>query len=235
MINVVIVEDEYMVAKRLHRFVDKSLSAYAKAKIKVLHQLADAQDYMAEHQVDVLFLDLNLTGQDGFDLLKTQLSKSFHTIVVSANTDRALEAFEFGVLDFVAKPFTQQRIDKACGRLFTAERLGGCKYLTYQTGKSVKMLPIEDIEYLRADGHYSEIFNTEGDCVLHEKNLDALLKVLPKNIFRIHRSYAVNLLAIDSLTASAGSKYQLTLTSGHQLPVGRTRIQALREAMNSGL
>lgn len=231
MINAVVVEDEYMIAKRLKRFVDLSFQSQGGANTRIFHQLDDASEYLSEHHIDVLFLDLNLNGKDGFNLLQSQLSKGFQTIVVSANTDRAIEAFDLGVLDFIGKPFTQERIDKAVARLFSVERKGSCKYLTYQTGKQLKMLPIASIKYLRADGHYTEVYHNNEDSILHEKNLEALLTILPPQFFRIHRSYAVNLEMIDHLTAHSGSKYTVTLTTGQNLPVGRTKVQSLRMAM----
>ena len=71
--NIAIVEDEYMVAKRLKRFVLTSLAEH-NIKVNVFNTLDDANDFIAEQAIDVLFLDLNLNGQDGFDLLKQQLS-----------------------------------------------------------------------------------------------------------------------------------------------------------------
>ena len=234
MINVAIVEDEFMIAKRLKRFVETSLNERGPVTIRVFHQLDDASDYLSEHQIDILFLDLNMNGRDGFELLKSQLCKGFQTVVVSANADRAIEAYDLGVLDFVAKPFTQQRVQTACERLFSAERLGQCKYLTYHSGKQLKMMPIDGIEFIAADGHYCQVFSNSLESVLHEKNLDGLLKVLPPRFFRIHRSYAINLERLVSLTASSGSKYTVTLQSGEVLPVGRTRVDELRKVMQSG-
>jgi len=74
MINAVIVEDEFMVAKRLTRFV-KQAFADQPLKLVVLDTLDDADDYLASHNIDVLFLDLNLQGKDGFTLLKDKLCR----------------------------------------------------------------------------------------------------------------------------------------------------------------
>ncbi len=68
--------------------------------------------------IDVLFLDLNLNGKDGFDLLKTSVSGAFHVIIISAHTEQALKAFEYGVLDFVGKPFNKERLARALDRVF---------------------------------------------------------------------------------------------------------------------
>ncbi len=226
MTNIVIVEDEYMIAKRLKRFVEQ---AFAKQTIKITicHSLDDANDYLDQHSIDLLFLDLNLQGHDGFTLLKEQLSESFHTIVVSANSDRAIEAFDIGVLDFVAKPFTQERIQKAVDRL-QQKQTGHCKYLTYKRLGKIELLAIKQVQYLKAEGHYCEVFMHNHDSFLHDKSLDKLTNLLPDNFIRIHRSYAVAIDCIQSIKSEEGSKYWLTLKSGHRLPVGRTKAQAIK-------
>ncbi len=219
-----------MVAKRLERFVRQSLEGTS-YQINCFNTLDDAADYLAQNSIDGLLLDLNLNGLDGFDLLKQQLSKSFQTIVVSANSDRALEAFEYGVLDFVAKPFVQERVEAAIQRLLNRQHQSHCKYLTYQQRNELKMIAVEDIAFVKAAGHYSEICTREGHEVLHEKNLEGLMQILPVNFMRIHRSYVVNLNDIASLKADSGSKYTLHLKNGSSLPVGRTRVNTLRDAI----
>ncbi|WP_444996959.1 LytR/AlgR family response regulator transcription factor [Aliikangiella sp. IMCC44359] len=226
----IIVEDEYMVAKRLKRFVENAFAGQT-LQLHLLNTLDDANDYLANNIIDVLFLDLNLQGQNGFDLLKQQVSKSFHTIVVSANTDRAIEAFDIGVLDFIAKPFTQERVQKAVNRLRDGNSGGKSKYLSYKYLGKIELLPIANVLYLKADGHYCEIHTQDEKVILHDKSLDKLLAVLPENFQRIHRTYAVPLESIQSIISQEGSKYWLTLTNQQQLPIGRTRLKSLRECL----
>jgi two-component system response regulator LytT len=228
MTKIVIVEDEYMVAKRLKRFVENAFAAHT-IFIHMCATLDDANDYLASHEIDVLFLDLNLQGLDGFELLKQQVSQSFHTIVVSANSERAIEAFDIGVLDFVAKPFTQERINKAINRLKQSNTHGECKYLTYRKLGKIELLPISEVLYLKADGHYCEINTQNGSTILHDKSLDKLLDLLPQTFQRIHRSYAVPLESIRNIETQVGSKYLLTLTNNEQLPIGRTRLKNLKQ------
>lgn len=228
---IAIVEDEYMVAKRLKRFVENIYGDQI-SQIQLFDTLFDANDYLAEHSIDLLFLDLNLQGKDGFDLLKQQVSRSFHTIVVSANTDRAIEAFDIGVLDFIPKPFSQQRVQKALDRLQSNDALGQSQYLSYKHLGKIELLPISDVLYLKAAGHYCEVYSRAGQVILHDKNLDKLLQLLPASFERIHRSYAVPLNAIQAIRSEEGSKYWLELVNGETLPIGRTRLKALKANLN---
>ena len=101
--NIVIVEDEPVIAQRLARQI-KAIDALNSAKLKHFDTFDDAQAYLEENLIDLLFLDLNLHGVSGFDLLKSVAAASFHTIIVSAYAEQAIKAFEYGVVDFVAKP-----------------------------------------------------------------------------------------------------------------------------------
>ncbi|MDO6427683.1 LytTR family DNA-binding domain-containing protein [Thalassotalea sp. 1_MG-2023] len=229
--KILMVEDEFMVAKRLKRFIENAFNEQ-KIELHICNNLYDAHDYLVDHIIDVLFLDLNLQGQNGFDLLKHKLCESFHTIIVSANSDKAIEAFDIGVLDFVAKPFTQERIQKAVNRLQHKSQ-GTCKYLTYKQLGKIELLPIENILYIKADGHYSVVMTQVnkrrlGNSILHEKNLDKLLTLLPEDFVRIHRSFAVSLANVRSIVSTEGSQYYAQLYSGEQIPVGRTRVKHLK-------
>ncbi|MBC3766337.1 LytR/AlgR family response regulator transcription factor [Neptunicella marina] len=228
--NLIVVEDEYMVAKRLMRFIQLALPMQ---KLNLVHftRLDDANDYLASHAVDLLFLDLNLQGQDGFELLKQQLSKSFHTIVVSANTDRAIEAFELGVVDFIAKPFSADRIATALQRVQSRIQQVGCEYLCYRHIGKMELLRVADINYIKAAGHYSEIICKNGQHILHDKNLDRLLTLLPPDYIRIHRSYVVAISSISNISGSSASQCQLELHCGTRLPVGRTRYHQLKQRL----
>ena len=73
--------------------------------------------FIKEQSIDLLFLDLNLNREDGYELLEEVAAESFHTIIVSAYKDRAIRAFEYGVLDFVAKPYTEERLSLAIQRI----------------------------------------------------------------------------------------------------------------------
>ena len=90
---VVIVEDEPLIANRIERLtkeiLDKKLT-----KIMVKNSLQEARHYLFEHPTDLLLLDLNLHGKDGFELLKLAVSGSFQTIIISAHTDKALEVIK---------------------------------------------------------------------------------------------------------------------------------------------
>lgn len=229
--KIIIVEDEISVALRLMKCI-KQCSNLNIDLLKHFQVLDDAEEYIHEHNVDLLFLDLNLNGQDGFNILKDKLSASYQTIVVSANADRAIEAFEYGVLDFIAKPFNQERIQKAISRL-TLPAVSQRRYLSIKVTGKIELLELKDIIYIKSDGNYSKVKLINGRELLHEKTLEKLLLILPNQFQRVHKSYIIQIEQINSLIKLPGSLYQLKLNSNELIPLGRTHYSKINHLLSN--
>ncbi|MEL6866757.1 MAG: LytTR family DNA-binding domain-containing protein [Bacteroidota bacterium] len=226
--HVLIVEDEAAVADRIERLC-RQVRPNSIHRLVKQHSLSAGLDYLQRHPIDLLLLDLNLNGQDGFALLQELLSQSFHTIIISANTDRAIQAFEFGVLDFIAKPFLPKRLAQAFARFDRRQnnRLANTEYLAVRKKGLVKLLPIGHVNFIKAAGNYSEIHLLNQQIYLHDKSLNSLDLILPQYFKRIHRSYICNWQQADQLINHGAGKYLLRLHSGDQLPVSRSRYSDL--------
>ena len=227
--KVLIVEDENTIRERLERLVKKYFSNNA-AHIKSLDTLDDADEFIHSNTLDLLILDLNLYGRDGFSLLKNVLSQSFHTIVVSAYQDRAVEAFEYGVLDFVAKPFTATRLEKALDRFKDSNSANKLKYLCIRKHNTVETLALDDVEYFKADNVYSEVHIGDGSCLLHDKSLAKLEQLLPNHFKRIHKSFIANLSKIKSISRD-GNSTEICFDSEQRVPVSRSKAKELNELL----
>ncbi len=231
--KVVIVEDEPLLQQRIARFTRNILGGTLE-HIAQFQTLAEAEDYLAQHQVDLLLLDLNLQGQNGFSLLQNQLAKAFHTIVISAYAEKAIEAFEYGVLDFIAKPLNEPRLAKALARLTDNSLRShyGCRYLSVKKLSAIELLEVADISYIKADGHYSQIHLSSSDEVfLHGKNIEKIQILLPEQFERIHRSYIVNINQVRRLLVESGGRYFAELKDSTQLPIGRAKFQDLKQSL----
>jgi len=231
--RVVVVEDEAMVARRVETLTKEVLGKRL-TTINIKRTLSEAQEYLFNHPVDVLLLDLNLNGKDGFELLKLAVSGSFHTIIISAYEDKAMEAFEYGVLDFVGKPFTTARLEKAFNRLFDAEKKSSylTKYLSIRSTGTLKILPVSEILYLKGAGVYVEICMKDGSRELHDKTLEKLTMILPNNFERIHKSYIVNFDEVKEFHAENYNKIECELHSGEHLPVSRSKYKTIKDSFN---
>jgi two-component system, LytTR family, response regulator LytT len=230
MMNIVIVEDEQLVANRIERLTREILKEKI-SKITIKNSLQDAMSYIFEHQTDLLLLDLNLHGKSGFELLKVAVSGSFHTIIISAHTDRAIEAFEFGVLDFIGKPVTTERLQKAFSRLeqITDKNIYGAKYVSVRKNAQLILIEVDKIRYITGAGIYSEIILKDGTKEIHDKSLSRLDAVLPSTFVRMHKSYLVNLKCVKKFSSYGGSKYSVELDNNESLPVSRIKYKEIKE------
>lgn len=220
-IQILICEDEPLIANRLARFIE-NVTTYD-YKIKVTTTLFEAFEFLANNKIDLLFLDLNLHGKDGFEILKKVASASFHTIVVSAYTDRAIEAFDYGVLDFIGKPFAQERIEKALRRYKKGNRDASnhLKYLAVKSRKGVDFIDLNKVNYMKAAGIYSEVVLLDGSVKVYDKPLNQTLKLLPKNFMRVHKSYVVPRTSITSILKRKINSFDVLLKSGDRVPISR--------------
>lgn len=228
--RILIVEDERPTAEDIQYLVKQIL----KNEITIIHietTLDNALAYIKEKSIDVLLLDLNLNSKDGFDILKQVVSKSFHTIIISANINRAVEAFEYGVLDFIPKPYNSERLEAAFNRLKSNHALIGhaMKYFSIKVGFEIQVIPINEINYFKSANIYVELHLKNKHVVLYDKPLNQLLPLLPSNYFRIHKSYIINIETIEKIQNFGGGKYRVVLKSGDCLPVSRQKFKILKE------
>jgi DNA-binding LytR/AlgR family response regulator len=222
MMHVLVVEDEMLIARRIERMVRDILGDQLQS-IQCVPDMQSAVTQLESGEVTLMLLDLNLSGRDGFDILRRALAESFHTIVISANTDRAIEAFELGVLDFVPKPFTVERLAKALGRIdvrSTEDRR--TRFLAVSLAGKVDLLPIESVIAIHGDDDYSSIETLEGRRHLHKKTLTSLEALLPPQFERVHRSHIVNMMHAQRLVPQNAAGRAIQLTNGTVVPIGRS-------------
>ena len=233
--RVLIVEDEAVIARRLERLIRQILGDRL-SWLKVADSLGAALRQIETKPIDLLMLDLDLHGEDGFELQQQALAASLHTVVVSAHIDRAITAFEYGVLDFVPKPFDRERLKRAFARFEDAASRAdhGLRYLSLVKHGRIELLAIGRVRYIKGAGPYAELFLDDGRTELYSKSLDRLMMILPPSFERIHKSYIVNMNRARCIRTRVGSRYELELEGRVVLPVGRTRVRRIRQKLLDG-
>lgn len=227
--RILIVEDERPTAEDIKYLVEHILQKEI-TSIHIEVTLDSALIYLKEKPIDVLLLDLNLNSKDGFQLLKQVVSQSFHTIVISANINRAIEAFEYGVLDFIPKPYNIERLQAAFQRLKSSHALDGhsIKYLSVKKGFEIKVISLEEIKYFKSANIYTELYLKNDQTIIYDKSIKQLITLLPSNYYRIHKSFIVDRNNVESIQSLGGGKYRVILKSGECLPVSRHKINLLK-------
>ncbi len=227
--KILIVEDEAVTARRLERMLREALGSKIHS-LMLKESLIESEEFLFDHPIDLLMLDLNLNGENGFELLKTAAAGAFKTIVVSGNPERAIEAFDFGVIDFIPKPFDTERLQKALDRLESHSRsTQSAKYLSIRKFGKMELIPIDQVLFFQGSGDYVEVHLKNGRVELHTKTLEALENLLPEPFERIHKSYIADLREMLQIRLYGGGKYELELKNGKRLPISRMKYKELKE------
>lgn len=233
--RILIVEDEPPIAEDIERSVRALLGSRVE-EVEICWTLDRALDRIDRGRFDLCLLDLNLSGKSGFTLLQRAASRPFPAIIVSAHTDQALRAFEFGVLDFIPKPLTRERLRQALDRCFGRNPAGpgsAAGTLVARLGRETILVPVAEVRFFKAVRCLVEAHLENGRLVLLDKPLDGLERILPPRFVRVHRSYLVDRARIESFGHRGGGRYGLRMKDGVELPLSRAgRIKLRSRALS---
>ena len=169
----------------------------------ICENAAEADSFLANNTIDLMFLDIEMPGMSGLDLLRS-LSKKPLTILTSANKGYALEAFELNVVDYIVKPVMLPRLHTAVRRAVELIRQEQVLINNFETdhifikdGKAIRKIIFDEIYFMEAMGDYVKIHLADKYLVIH-----ATLKLLEEKLStrkftRVHRSYLVALDKIE--------------------------------------
>jgi DNA-binding LytR/AlgR family response regulator len=223
MMRVLIVEDEAPAHRRLRRLIETT-RGYEQAVIEVAESLRDAQRLLEATTWDLVLLDLDLSGRDGFELVGRFPSTSpTQIIVVSAHPQRAIEAFEHAVVDFVRKPVSASRLAQALGRVRRESAGDDSPTLVVRQRGRVELVPLERVLCASGADDYVELHLQDGRHVLYDSSLDELEATCNSGFVRVHRSHLVNLRHVVRLISADADWRTVELTGGLTVPVSRRR------------
>lgn len=226
--KILIVEDEAPAARRLRRLVAAELTLDPDS-ILLIDNIQEAKAYLEQTAVDLLLLDLDLSGRDGFELLQNSGVSQSATIIVSANVDRALEAFDQEVVDFVPKPVSTERLSRALIRAREADK--GEQRLTIRSQGKTDIIEVRTISHVSGADDYVEVVTVTGDRLLHYDRLEAMEKSLPVDFLRVHRSHIVNMKHVVKMQ-NMGDRQRLLITiDGSEVPVSRSNVKRVLAAL----
>ncbi|NMH27760.1 LytR/AlgR family response regulator transcription factor [Flavobacterium silvaticum] len=189
----------------------------------------DAAAYLSEHQIDILFLDIDMPEMSGLELLR-QLENPPRTILTTAYSEFALESYDFGVVDYLLKPIFHPRFEKAVKRLFEmfpkpAVAGNNINSITVKVDSSMIEIPLDQLMYAQSYGNYVKIFTPEKTW-LASMTTNELENSLPAERFmRVHKSYIV---ALDKIS---GFDRESILVTDEKIPVGITYRRELAERL----
>jgi two-component system, LytTR family, response regulator len=243
-VRALIVDDEPLARRgvllRLKKFKD----------VEVVGECGDgssAVEKILELTPDVVFLDVQMPGMDGFEVLRALPKENMPTVIfLTAYEQHALRAFEVHALDYLLKPVNDERFGDAVrrarqagdaeSRTRMAERIldmlghKPAKYVSrfpVRVGSRIQLVPAEDIEWIAAAGDYAEL-HSSGRCHLVRETMNSLEEKLdPAQFLRIHRSRIVRSQCICELRSIDNREYMVKLNDGTEHRSGRSYADRL--------
>jgi two-component system LytT family response regulator len=199
---------------------------------------AEAIAHIRSSRPDLVFLDVQMPEYDGFDVLELLGDDQPAAIVfVTAHDDYALRAFEAGALDYLMKPFTdarfQRALDRAKQRLVRQPeaRSQAAKRLIVKSAGQVLFLSVADIDWIESANYYACLHVGSATHVLR-RSLGVLEQELQSESFcRIHRSTIVNVSRISGLEVMKDGEYAVVLKSGTRLRLSRRFRKSLQQRL----
>lgn len=212
---------------------------------------AETREWLESNQVDVIFLDISMPGEDGFELLNSLNRKDFKVVFVTAHHEYTLQAIKASAVDYLLKPVRiedlQQAVEKvkltlssplameqhhALLRHFKemmAAQMPIQKIAVPQLG-SIRYVALDEIISLQADSNYTIIHLKDMQKLVISKTLKDFEELLDKNLFvRIHKSYIVHLNYIKEYSTMDGG--MVKMVDGNQWSISRRQLGVFLEKM----
>jgi len=220
-----ILEDNELAVLSLKKCIERIGNIHIK---KVFNSAEEVFGYLSNDSCDLLFLDIEMSGMSGIDLLK-QLVNAPNIIIISAKPDYAAEAFNFDVADYIVKPLTYERFEKAILKVKTIqENIQASSKDFFYLKQQHKMIQIyfKDILYVEALADYVSIYTPNSRYTILS-TMKAVENQFPKKDFmRIHRSFIVRLDKIREIEENTIS------VEGKLIPISRSNKEEFQKRIN---
>ncbi len=243
----VIVDDEPLARRRLRQLLADE------PRVEIVDECEDGPSAMAavrRWRPDLLFLDVQMPGMDGFDLIAELGAAACPAVIFVTAFDRyAVRAFDVHAVDYLLKPFSRGRLrtalDRACAHvkdepalvhklaalLTDLQSSRPLTRLVVKDGERVYFVRVEAVDWLEAVGHYV-CLHAGGATHLIRDTLSRLESRLdPQRFVRVHRSAIVNLDRLKELRPAFHGQYELVMDSGERLTSSRTAAPRIQELM----
>ena len=239
----VIVDDEGLARARMERLLRME------DDVEVVGVFSDgiaASDGLARLDADVVFLDIRMPQVDGFDVLEGLPSANRPLVVyVTAYSEHAVRAFDTHAIDYLVKPVATPRLRESLQRVSDElvarqarsaaprdDPMGFPERLVVPDGPRMRLVPVDELECVLAQGNYVELRLCDGRSLLLRGTLGSVQAQLdPRSFLRIHRSRIVRVDAVEQLDTRASGQYQVKMRSGLRMTSGRLYREQLRRAL----
>jgi two-component system LytT family response regulator len=239
MLKVILIDDERLARSELKRLLQEF------PDVEIIGEAANADEAIEKIESlnpDLIFLDIQMPGKTGFDML-TQLEKAPHVIFVTAYDEYALKAFDVNALDYLMKPVEPKRLADALLKVKQKDEeellsynnrgiLGEHDQVFVKDGERCWFVKLSDVRLFESVGNYAKVFfGTNKPLIL--KSLNALEERLDEKVFfRANRKHIINLRMIEKIEPYFNGGLLLDLIGGEKIEVSRRQAVKFKEMMS---
>jgi two-component system LytT family response regulator len=242
MSKIVIIDDEFLARSMVREYLQKY------PQLQIVAECSDGFEGLKaiqEHQPDLIFLDIQMPKINGFEMLEL-VDDAPAVIFATAFDEYAVKAFDAHAIDYLLKPFDQERFDKAIEKFLVQHKPNGNAAkdllndvtlpnanhrIVVKSGSKIKIIPVQEILYLEAADDFVKIFTKEG-YFLKNKTMTFFETSLPRDLFaRCHRSFIVNISEITRIDPYEKDGHIAILKNDAKINVSRTGYGKLREVL----
>ena len=248
-ITTFIIDDEFQSRNLLHKMLQQYFP-----EIIVLGEASSIEEGLQginEYKPDIVFLDIQLKGETGFDLLNRLPKIDFALIFVTAYDQYAIKAFRFNAIDYLLKPIVTEELIEAVNKV--KQRIASSKtdtkelvdqlYLDIRNPKKVHdkiaistldgfiIVPINEIIYCHANSNYTRFYLTDKKTILSSYTLKQYDEILTsQSFFRAHRSYLINLAHVKIYKKGEGG--EIVMSNGDEIELARAHKAEFLHLLN---
>ena len=241
-INTLLIDDETDATEILERDLLR-FCPFVKV-IKVCHTPIEAITAIRNNKLDLIFLDVEMSGMSGFDLLEAIEKQDFDIIVTTAHSRYAADAYKVNAIDFLLKPYEPEQLKSAIKKVVAknpkfsnntaSENVQENywqkkKFLKIPHTSGFDLIKIEDILYCEAEGNITKFFLSTGKKHVASKTLGFYEEMLSNfGFFRVHAGYIVNLNFIEKYISS---DRMIVMKTNTHVPIAQQRLTAFLTAL----
>lgn len=238
-LTAIIVDDEFHGRENLKQIIETYCP-----EIEILgmaDSVVNAKKLVSTLNPEVVFLDINMPVLDGFDFLEEYDERNFMVVLVSAHEEFGINAVKAGAVDYILKPISIKELKQTVKKLLSLQQKAIRVETAQQPDKLVipsthgfKVLVIDDIIRLEADGCYTTITTNDGKNIIVSRTLKDFEDTLSKDkFFRTHKSHLVNLKYIKDYSNLSGNF--VTMTDGSKVEISRRKARDFVQKVKSFL
>lgn len=242
-LRALIVDDEFNASSNLEMLVKEFCPEVS--VVGTANSAGTARDILNEEEIDVLFLDIKMPGEDGFALLRSLPDRDFSVVFTTAHNEFALKAFKEDAIDYLEKPISVEELQRAVKKLLRLHQAGsnnasenqdlkelisslagpGLQHKTaIPTRDGYEIVDNKDIVRLEACDSYTNIYLSNGRRYMSSKNIKVYEDSLSKQIFfRIHKSHIINTRDHLKAFSRADGNFAI-LSDSSSVPVSRRKL-----------